>query len=81
MTFPDILQLIIDFFTNQTLIVKIVLSILIALYGLFAVVLAVQIRVLATVISQNNITPLLKLIAFLHVLFVFGLLVATVFLI
>ena len=60
------IDVLISFFSDQNLLFKIGLVVLIAIYSLFALIVAVQIRNLNRIINQINFSPLFTLAAFLH---------------
>lgn len=59
-------DILINFFSDQNLLFKIGLVILIALYSLFALIVAIQIRNLNKIVNQINFSPIFTLAAFLH---------------
>lgn len=79
MTLEDILTIINNFVSNQDLIIKIILIILLSLYGLYSIIVALQVRVLTTIVDQINSSGVLKFIAFLHAVLVIVLLLFTLF--
>lgn len=74
----EIAQLIMHLFSDQNTIARIALVILIAFYGLFALIVAIQINNLNRVINQIGFAAIFNLLAFLHLSGALALLVFTV---
>lgn len=66
MNISDIYQTIVTILSDQDLISKFILIILISLYTLFAIVIMVQIRVLNRIINQIHFSEIFKFLALLH---------------
>ena len=62
----DIIQLIDSLFSNQDIIFRFVLIVLIALYGLFALIVAIQVGNLNKVVNQIGFSPVLNALAVIH---------------
>lgn len=71
-------QVFINFFFNQDFLLKIFLLVLISLYGLFALILSIQIRNLNRIINQINFAPIFSLLATIHFAAAIALLLFTV---
>lgn len=67
MTFIDVFQFVFNLFSDQDLIAKIVLSIFLILYTLFAIVLARQISLMTNLVNQTDFSPFLKLLSLVHI--------------
>ncbi|MCL4419161.1 hypothetical protein M1146_03605 [Patescibacteria group bacterium] len=78
MTILDVFQTITSTLTDQRFISKSVLIILLGLYGLFAIILAIQTDVLNRIVSVSTFSPLIKTISFVHAFLVIALLVAAI---
>lgn len=63
----EIVELISKFFSDQDFLFKIILVILVSLYGLFALVLAIQIKNLNKIINQIDFSPVFNLLSLIHV--------------
>ena len=74
----DILQGLFDNFLNQDLLIRFALIILIALYGLFALILVIQINNLNRTIKQIAFAPIFNLLAIIHFFAALALLLAAV---
>lgn len=74
----DIATLIANFFASQDIIVRIGLIILIALYGLFALIVAIQISNLNRVVNQIGFSGILNFLAVVHFFLSIGLLILAV---
>lgn len=74
----DIVNSVITVIANQNLLVRIVLIIFLSIYGLFAVIVAYQIRLLTAYYDQTTFSPVLRTIGIIHVLATFILLLITV---
>jgi hypothetical protein len=62
----ELIQFLIDIFSNQDAIFKVILLILIGIYGLFALILAIQIRNLNRIINQIRFSPIFTILASGH---------------
>jgi hypothetical protein len=62
----DIVEIISSIFSGQDLIVRFALVILIALYGLYALIVAIQISNLNRVVHQVGSSGVLNFLAILH---------------
>ena len=58
---------LVSFFSDQDLLFKIGLVVLIALYGLFALIVAIQIRNLNKIIDQIDFSPFFNFLYLVHV--------------
>ncbi len=58
---------LVSFFSDQNLLFKIGLVVLIALYGLFALIVAIQIRNLNKIIDQIDFSPFFNFLYLVHV--------------
>lgn len=74
MTIQDLLAII----PNQTFFLKIILILLLSLYGLFALIVAMQIKNLNNIVNQIKFSQTFILLSFLHSLGALALLIATV---
>lgn len=74
----DIITIISSLFANQDILFKLALIILIALYGLFALIVAIQINNLNRVVNQIGFSRILNLLAILHFFAAIALLLASV---
>lgn len=74
----DFMSFINNLFSSQDIIFRFGLLILIALYGLFALILAIQINNLNRVVNQIGFSTILNIIAFIHLVASLALLGATV---
>ncbi len=74
----DIIEFFINIFSNQDAILKIALIILIALYGLFALILGLQIRNLNKIINQVRFSPIFTILASAHLIATLALFVFSV---
>lgn len=78
MTGPELIQLIVTFFTNQNLIAKVILIILLVMYLFFSLILSRQIFLLNNTVNQITFSPIFKLLGLIHLLLVIGLLFFTI---
>jgi len=62
----DLISIFSDLFASQDLIFRIGLIILIALYGLFALIVAIQINNLNRVVTLIGVSGMLNLFALVH---------------
>lgn len=62
----EIIDFFINIFSNQDSLFKIILVVLIALYGFFALILAIQIRNLNRIIDQITFSPIFILFSTVH---------------
>ena len=60
------LQNIIEFFSNPQLLIQLFLLVLVIMYGLYAVVVAFQIRTLNNTVTQVMFSQVFTFLAFLH---------------
>lgn len=74
----EILQPLFDSFFNQDLLIRFTLLILIAFYGLFALILVIQINNLNRTIKQIAFAPIFNLLAIIHFFAALALLLAAV---
>lgn len=74
----DLMTFIQGLFSSQDIIFRFGLLILIALYGLFALILAIQVNNLNRVVNQIGFSSVLNVITFLHLIASLALLGATV---
>lgn len=74
----EIVDFIFALFSNQDFLFKIALLILIALYGLFALIIYVQIISLNNILNQINFSPIFKALGFIHFALALALLVFAV---
>lgn len=74
----DFLELTSSLFTSQDLIFRLALIVLIALYGLFALIIAIQINNLNKVVNQIGFSSILNLAAVLHFFAAIALLIISV---
>lgn len=63
----DIIILTINIIKNQDTLVRFALVVLTALYGLFALIVAIQIKNLNKIINQIEFSPIFIFLGFLHV--------------
>jgi len=63
----EIVELISKFFSDQDFLFKIIITILISFYGLFSLVLAVQIRNLNKIIDQIDFSSFFNFLSLVHV--------------
>lgn len=61
------LDVLVNFFSDQDLLVKIGLVVLIVLYSLFALIVAIQIRNLNKIIDQIDFSPFFNFLSLVHV--------------
>lgn len=78
MDFQTIAGSIMQFLTDQNLVLKIVLILLELLFTLFALVLSRQISLLTNMLNQVSFTPIFKMISYAIVLASLTLLVITI---
>lgn len=78
MSITDIIQLIQTLFSNQDLIVKIILIVLLSLYVLFAIIVSRQIFVLNEIVNQISFSPIFKILSVIHVIIAILLLVSNI---
>jgi hypothetical protein len=77
----ETINFILNIFSNQDALFRIILVVLIVLYGLFALILFIQIRNLNHILNQTAFSPIFILIALIHLLATFALLfIAVLFL-
>ena len=69
MSSQDFTQTIINIFSDQNLLVRSSLIILLFIYILFALILTVQIHRLNTILNQVRFSPLFRMLATLHAIF------------
>ena len=74
----DLMNFINELFSSQDIIFRFGLLILIAIYGLFALIVAIQVNNLNRVVNQAGFSSFLNIIAFLHLIASLALLGATV---
>ncbi|KKQ93452.1 MAG: hypothetical protein A3C27_01270 [Candidatus Levybacteria bacterium RIFCSPHIGHO2_02_FULL_39_36] len=74
----ELFQFLIQLFSNQDLLFRIILIILISFYILFALILAMQIRNLNRIVNQITFSPIFKLLSFIHLGAAIALLIFTV---
>lgn len=74
----QIVDLVLALFQNQDFLFKIALLILIALYGLFALIVYIQIVSLNNILNQISFSPIFKALGFLHFALTLALLVFAV---
>lgn len=53
-------------FTNQDLLAKIILILLLSVYGLFTLILTNQVRILSKVVDQIHFSPIFLMLAYAH---------------
>lgn len=74
----EIIDFFLNIFSNQDSLFRIILIILIALYGLFALILFIQIRNLNRIVNQVTFSPVFIVLAFVHLATILALLFFTV---
>lgn len=74
----EALDIVIQFFTNQDLLLKVILGILSSLYLLFAVIILIQIRNLNKIVNQISFSPIFSFLAWLHMVATLAILLVTV---
>ena len=62
----ELIDFFVNIFSNQDMLLKIALMILISIYGLFALILTVQIRNLNRIINQITFSPIFTVLAGAH---------------
>jgi len=73
-TFMDVINFFLNIFSNQDTLFRIILIILIAIYGLFALILFIQIRNLNRIVNQIAFSPVFIVLALIHLLAILALL-------
>jgi len=73
----ELIQQIIAIVTNQNLIAKGILIILLTMYLLFSLILSRQIFLLNNTVNQVTFSPVFKLLGLIHLVLVIGLLFFT----
>ena len=77
----ELIDFFVNIFSNQDVLFKIALMILISIYGLFALILTIQIRNLNRIINQITFSPIFTVLAGAHLVATLALLLfAVVFL-
>lgn len=61
------LDVLVNFFSDQNLLLKIGLVVLTVLYSLFALIVAIQIRNLNKIIDQIDFSPFFNFLSLVHV--------------
>lgn len=74
----EIINFFLNIFANQDSLFKIILTILIAIYGLFALILFIQIKNLNRVLNQLKFSPIFIILGLVHLLITFALLIFAV---
>lgn len=74
----ELIDFLIQFFTDQNLLFKLILGILSSLYLLFAVIILIQVRNLNRIVNQISFSPIFSFLAWLHMLATLAILLATV---
>lgn len=74
----EIINFFLNILANQDSLFRIILIILIALYGLFALILFIQIRNLNRIVNQVTFSPVFIVLAFVHLTITLALLFFTV---
>mgnify|MGYP001560197416 CR=1 FL=1 len=70
----EIVNFFLDIFSNQDALFRITLIILIAIYGLFALILFIQVRNLNRIVNQITFSSVFIVLALIHLLATFALL-------
>lgn len=66
MNIVDLAQALVEVLTDQNTLAQIVLLIVVGMYSIFALVVAVQIRILNNVVTQATFAPVFKMLAYIH---------------
>jgi len=80
MNTPDILQSLLLLATNQDILFKIGLVLILIVYVLFALILARQIFLLNSTVNQISFSPIFNILVFVHLVAATGLLLFVLFL-